>query len=241
MALFECGFLAGGPDDQGKSNQIFNATLVPVRSTSTTLSVPFQGGWAFALAANADGDLYSWGVNHMTVRGKKSTPVEIEEGSDPNVPHLVTKNATAVGVGFDFAVVITPGGVLGLGPPFGSTEADKPLSLAPISVPQRVRCAAGGERHALLLGESGAVWMLGKHETFSAAGNPPNSLIKYTGALTFGEPCKVVDGNCTAVAAGARHSLVVQADGGLLAWGCNVHGQAGSGAEGGEVAAPKLV
>lgn len=76
MALFECGFLAGGPDDQGKSNQIFNATLVPVRSTSTTLSVPFQGGWAFALAANADGDLYSWGVNHMTVRGKKCATQE---------------------------------------------------------------------------------------------------------------------------------------------------------------------
>lgn len=72
MPILECGFLAGGVDDPTSSKDIFSAAPVVVGGPQgASLTVPFQGGWGFALAATSQGRLYSWGVNQATVLGKQ--------------------------------------------------------------------------------------------------------------------------------------------------------------------------
>ena len=110
-------------------------------------------------------------------------------------------------------------GQLGLGS--GRCDVTRPTRLA---LGRRVASVAAGAHHSLCVCDDGSLWAWGK-----AADHQLGTRVDDVMAPA---PARVqLEGDLRArqVAAGAAHSLAVDADGGLWSWGRNAHGQLGHG------------
>ena len=110
-------------------------------------------------------------------------------------------------------------GQLGLGS--GRCDVTRPTRLA---LGRRVASVAAGAHHSLCVCDDGRLWAWGK-----AADHQLGTRVDDVMAPA---PARVrLEGDLRArqVAAGAAHSLAVDADGGLWSWGRNAHGQLGHG------------
>ena len=94
----------------------------------------------------------------------------------------------------------------------------------PLALGRRVASVAAGAHHSLCVCDDGSLWAWGK-----AADHQLGTRVDDVMAPA---PARVrLEGDLRArqVAAGAPHSLAVDADGGLWSWGRNAHGQLGHG------------
>ncbi|MBH8559362.1 RCC1 domain-containing protein [Hymenobacter negativus] len=204
----------------GLSNNTSQNTPQRVGTGTTWASV--AAGTSHTVAVRSDNTLYAWGLNDNGQLGLGNT-------TNQNAPQRVgtdTNWATASAGGSHTLAVKTDGslwawgsnanGQLGI----GSTTAK--------SAPQRVgsgtswASVAAGTSHSLAVQADGSLWAWGA--------NASRQLGLGSTTADQNTPQPVGSGtNWLSAAAGDAHSLAVQADGTLWAWGSNANGQLGLG------------
>jgi alpha-tubulin suppressor-like RCC1 family protein len=123
-------------------------------------------------------------------------------------------------------------GQLGDGTVGGSSLTPTPVEEAPGVNLGHVVGLSAGALHSLALGDDGIVRAWGRNDQYQLG-------IGELAPVYEPHPVEVQQlAGAIAVAAGARHSLAVLADGTVWAWGRNAEGQLGTGSPSGPVAAP---
>jgi len=97
------------------------------------------------------------------------------------------------------------------------------------SPPPSTRKLAAGDEHSLFVGAQGKVFAWGNNGTQGRLGQGTTGGYTSTVSRVLNEAGSGQLTNITFVAAGDKHSLAIDADGFLLAWGANVYGRLGDG------------
>jgi hypothetical protein len=230
--VYQCGFLAG-PPGAGAAEPACSkdgaGALLPV-AADPSLASAFPGGWGFALGADGAGAPLAWGVNLATMLGRKSGP-DADAATDPAAAARVAGGAPAAAAagGFDHALVVQDGAIAAFGPGLSAPGG----LLARVALPgARAAAVAAGEHHSLALTDDGRVFAWGSNRE-GQLGAPGVGAASKEPVLVLGPGSgRHGDAVVTAIAAGARHSLALDAAGRCLAWGWALHGQCGAPAGG---------
>jgi alpha-tubulin suppressor-like RCC1 family protein len=185
--------------------------------------IQLSSGWTHTLALDAQHRVWAWGNNasgQLGVSGSAvADPVALDlplEGAEGFV-QIVARADHSLALRSDGAVWAWGDdmwGQLGIG-------AASPTALPTrVPVPNGVVLVAAGERHGLALDRDGAVWAWGQN-LHGELGVPPTDQLTLTPAVV---PSVI---GPVSIAAGGFHSLAVDVDGGLLAWGSGYRGQLG--------------
>ncbi len=170
------------------------------------------------LALTTDGTVYAWGDNSSGqlgdgTRANRETPVAVATGAV----------SIAAGQVHSYALMLD-GKVESWGDnSYGQLgQAGVPHLLTPTKIPNLAGVSelAAGAFHVLALKSDGSLVTWGDN-SFGQLGDPSALPSRSTPTSLSGIT------NLTAIAAGARHSLALQSDGTLLAWGENRSGQLG--------------
>jgi alpha-tubulin suppressor-like RCC1 family protein len=181
-----------------------------------------SGGWNYTLALKSDGSVWSWGGNDDGELGNGTSA----ESLAPHGVKTLSSGVVAIAAGWDAGVALKSDGSvwtwgkndrgqLGDGTNVSSSTPTRVAALK-----GRVTAIAAGLDFVLVLMSDGTVWGWG----FNYAGQLGNG--DYTDSPTpvavQGLTAKVV-----AIAAGKAHSLAIEADGSVWAWGDNGSNQLG--------------
>jgi alpha-tubulin suppressor-like RCC1 family protein len=198
----------------------------PVPGTYTQLAA----GQAHSLALQANGSRWAWGDNFY---GQLGTPTNTgTHTANPTPAQVGTASYTQLAAGYDFDLALRQDGTLWawgrntsgqLGNSTGIGTDDATPTPTQVGADLYTQLAAGAQ-HSLALRTNGSLWAWGNN-FYGQLGNTTN-----TGANTANPSPTQVAGTYTRLAAGLGHSLALQADGSLYAWGDNAAGQLGSGA-----------
>lgn len=219
---------------------LFSITLPVAASTvepkadlsSEAVAASLSAGLLHSAMINYDGQLYVWGDNTYGQLGLTGD----EYIDSPQWLELSDK-ASQVSLGaYHSLVLLTDGTVWSFGRNafgqlgIGSTQnAGKPVFVEGLP---RIIAIAAGSLHSLALGADGSVWAWGNN-TNSQIGNVESETIKGTGGQVLGSRCpkpiQIVTAGAVAIAAGGLHSLYLDDDGQVFAWGDNSKGQLGDG------------
>ncbi len=193
-------------------------------------------------AAADEGVVWAWGFNNYGQLGNGANTV-----NSPAPAQVVNlRGATMVRAGTNFSVALRDDGTVWtwgvnhLGQ-LGTSSASEtcgagdtllPCSRTPLQVGglSGVVTVAAGDRHALALTRDGTVWAWG-YNPFGQLGatSQETCALANTDLPCSRTPLQVVGlSGVTAVGAGSRHSLAVQSDGTVWAWGLNSSGQLGT-------------
>ncbi len=216
------------------------------------------GGQDFSLALDAGGGVLAWGSNGSARTGQGLTwgstyfALPVLRGDDPAFPPLDGIRGIAAGMGFGMArepnALEEPAGEGRV----GAWEANSQGQLGQGNTIQLTRAAlmrfadgtpvdhviamAGGEQHAAVVrwdpddaAQQGTVWCCG-NRYYGRLGNGAGGYGQQTSPvqvvrLDDGQPLTGIVG----VAIGAAHTLAVDLNGGVWAWGANDYGQLGQG------------
>jgi len=179
----------------------------PLRIMSDVIAV--SAGGSHAMAITADGGLWAWGNDGAT--RSRLEPVRVMD------------ETIAVAVGYFNTLSITTDGVL-----WTWISPDVGIPKAPVKVMDDVVYVSAGIRHMLAIRADGSLWSWG--------GNWDGQLGDGT-TTNRHTPVKIME-NVVAVSANSfvlmihdttAHTLAVQTDGSLWAWGRNRFGQLGDG------------
>lgn len=135
--------------------------------------------------------------------------------------------ATAVAVGEDRSLALTPAGVLSTGTTNSATRGGlglvddagdlaAALRWTPLPGTADVTAVAAGSDASLLLRSDGTVWSFGRNQ-YGAAGEPFGTPAESVWRLAPRPVAGLAD--VTAIATAYRHSLALEADGDVWAWG----------------------
>ena len=207
---------------------------VPVRGM-TNSAIAVAGGYCHSAAVSADGMVWTWGNNNYGQLGTGDM-------DNTRVPVLVQglTNAVAVAAGYFHTVVLLNNGTVWA---WGDDsfnqlgDGNRETSPTPARVPGLSNivaiCAAGN--HNLALDTNGHVWAWGMNDVYHpdilfSRANITGKFANADADDTDGWPA-MVGGltNVTGIAAGTSHSLALDSDGSLWAWGRNGSGQLGVG------------
>lgn len=194
------GVVAWGDNSDGQATPPAGATNV----------VAVAAGSAHSLALKADRTVLAWGNNDYGQRNPPASAqgaVAIAAGRSHNL--ALKADGTIVGWGYNLGGAAT--GVRGGGPGFVIFEG-RTLT--------NVVAMAGGSSHSLALRADGTVIGWGWNGDGEATGVPTTSS-PYFGAGVVTR----AGNNVVAIAAGESHSLALRADGTIVGWGLNSHGQ----------------
>ncbi len=195
------------------------ANSTPALVTGTYVQV--ASGSNGSLALQADGTLYGWGSNSyglLRSAASSSSPVPAAIGSA-----LPTRSIT---MGGSFGLAVRADGTLwGWGSNGSGQLGQNPSVLSQSTSPVRIGTdndwvmVAAGTSFALGLKDDGRLYAWGQNR-YGQLGSSTNN-----GTNTPVFTPTLVGSGYKYIAAGFMHSLGVQADGGLLAWGYNFYGQ----------------
>ena len=210
-----------------------------VGSVTLTVNAPWtqvSAGGNQTIALKADGNLYAWGSNIAGQLGDGS-------GTDRNAPVVVSGGNTPtwkqVAVGDQFAVAIRNGTTTGTGAGGGTlwawgnnqngrlgdgTQVNK---TAPVQIGKDSDWASVsvGLGHVLAIKTNGLLYAWGRNFNGQLGDGTTVGKLVPTKITIASAPTAT----WLAVSAGETHSLGIQKDGSLWAWGGNVYGQTGNG------------
>jgi alpha-tubulin suppressor-like RCC1 family protein len=225
----------------GQSPGALAQSLSPVQIGTDNDWVMVAAGTSFALGLKADGTLYAWGQNRYGQLGNSTN--NGTTAANPT-PALVGSGYKSIAAGFMHSLgVQADGSLLAWGYNFyGQIANPTPANQGntPNPTPRVVGAgyvaAAGGTFFSLALLADGTATAWGANDR----GQLGNSTNAGSGAINA-TPLAVTGGPYVALAVGGTHSLGLQADGTLSAWGNNASGQLGSPANGAVNVTPTVV
>ncbi len=207
---------------------------VPVAVSGLSEVTAISAGTTHSLALLANGTVKAWGSNSAGELGngtftKSTVPVSVTGLSE----------VVAISAGDDFSLALLASGTvmawgtgeigqLGNG---GTAGSNVPVAVSGLS---EVTAISAGFAHGLALGAGGAVKAWG-YNAFGQLGDGTSSGPEKCTASGKEVACAktpvAVTGllGATAVSAGERHSLALEAGGGVASWGANESGQLGNG------------
>jgi alpha-tubulin suppressor-like RCC1 family protein len=183
------------------------------------------GGRNFGLALKTDGTVWSWGVNDSGQLGdasltNRTRPVAVSFAVPvPQIAEVTAGHYHSLAVdtvGNAWAWGRNNNGQLGDGTTLKRTRPVRVGSLT------SVHFLAGGRDHSLALKNDGTVWAWGSN-AFGQLGDGTTTR-RLSPVQVLGLTRPVIQ-----IAAGREHSLALEDDGTVWAWGSNVYGQLGDG------------
>lgn len=207
-------------------------SLVPVQVSDIDNIIAITAGDGFSMALDGDsGAVWSWGSNASGILGDDSgvdqnSPVQVS-----GLTEVVFISANSTNLPFDWhhaLAVKGDGTVWAWGSNFrgklgDGTTTNRPTPVQVVDMADAIAVAAGTE-HSLALKSDGTVWSWGDG---SGLGYEIEGLYSATPGQV--DEAGEIFTNIVAVAAGANHSLALEAEGGIWAWGANNDGQLGDG------------
>jgi alpha-tubulin suppressor-like RCC1 family protein len=192
-------------------------------------------GNAHALALDREGNVWAWGDNSKGQLGRtgpgSSTPTKV--GLSQKIKFIAAGGAHSLAVDINGHVWAWGDNQFGqLGYPASSTPQTTPVRVQGTTAIIKV---AAGDKHSLALNTGGEIMAWGDDEWGQLGNSPPG---KGT-AIPERVPHRT---RVRSIAAGSLHSLAIEADNVLSAWGANPGGLLGVPPENGEVVyAPAFV
>jgi alpha-tubulin suppressor-like RCC1 family protein len=207
--------------------------LMPIEVKRLTGVTKIAAGDGFSLALRSDGTVWAWGSNYEGQLGNGTT-------TDSSLPVQVKglSQVTSIAAGDSHALAVRANSITALtsvwawgGGAFGDGAAHLPGLVTGITAPSIAGIAAG-TGYSEALGSDGSVWGWGAagfgQLGFNPGLNPVNNPVETIGA---GSPV-------TQLSAGLGHTLALQSNGTVLAWGANSSGQLGNGVTSGSPTPP---
>lgn len=186
-------------------------------------AVGVVAGFGFTAALKSDGSVWTWGSNAGGALGTGNTDASQIELA-PVQANLDGLPVTTLSAGFSHVVAVINGlvvawggneaGQLGVG-----TDVSTPWAQF-VPGPSQVVAVSAGVYHSMALDSSGGVWTWGNNIDGRLGDGLSGNIRPYAYRLP-GLPRMV------SIAAGARHSVAVAADGSVWAWGSNEFRQLG--------------
>ena len=196
---------------------------VPVTGMTNTMAIAAHGynaEWqqGLSLAVKADGTVWMWGSSGQF--GFGSSPVRVAGIS----------NATAGAVGNNHALVLLDDGTVRAWGSDGADQLGDGMGIdsdIPVRVPglSNIVAICAGSYHSLALASDGTVWAWGDNG-YGQLGDGGVNSYHSDGPIMVARLTNVV---VVEIAAGDEHSMVMDSNGRLWAWGDDKYGQLGDG------------
>jgi len=197
--------------------------------------VSVAAGANHSLALDSDGKVYAWGHNGNGQLGNNSTtsssvPVQVDTSGV-----LAGKTITAIAAGGNHSLALdSEGKIYAWGSnTFGrlgnnsTTDSSIPVQVdtSGVLAGKTITTIAVGDAHSLALDSEGKVYAWG-YNTFGQLGN--NSTIGSIVPIQVNASGVLAGKTITAIAAGYNHSMALDSDGKIYAWGSNGQGRLGN-------------
>ncbi len=203
-------------------------------------------GSSHSFAVDSDGNAYGWGSNIDGELGNGSRGNHFEVPLPAVAGLLAGKRVTAMALGGDFSVALADGelfswgdnsyGQLGIGSE-SPTDRLFPVEVAGLAG-EHVGAVSSGERHTLALTSDNEVFAFGSNASGKIGDGTTTDA---RSAVRVGLTGAMAGKKIIAIAAGGSHSLALDEDGNVYAWGDNDEGQIGNGSAGTDVLVPVQV
>jgi len=235
LALRSDGTVWGwGRDGFGQlgDGQGYYYQLTPVQVTGLTGVTKIAAGGSFGLALRNDGTVWAWGDNPVGELGNGTTTRSLAPVQVKGLSHV-----TSIAAGGWASLAIRASGITALTTLWAwggnldgqlgdgtTTNHLTPEQVTGITAPG-IAAITAGEDFAEALGSDGSVWGWGDDQVGQLGFAPPAASflilkpVETTGAGSL----------ITQLSAGAGHTLALQSNGTVLAWGANEWGELGNG------------
>ena len=193
-----------------------------------------SAGASYSLALDSDGSVYAWGMNYKGQLGDgtathRHLPVQISEGSI-----LEGKDIVSVSAGAHHSLVLDSDGKVYAWGSNGSgqlgdgttTNRRSPIQVGGVLEGKEIVSVSTGNEHSLALDSNGNVYAWG----WNADGRlGDGTTTDRHSPIQISEGSILEGKDITSVSAGMNHSLALDSDGKVYAWGWNDYGQLGDG------------
>jgi len=198
--------------------------------------IALAAGWDFSLALMSDGTVFSWGFNGNGELGLGSSDYQDIHYLPQKIPYL--SNIVAIAAGWNHALALDgDGNVWAWGNNyFGQLGNGEIRNKFPYGepVPVKVRglsdivAVAAGEGFSLALTRDGKLYAWGSNVN-GELGVDNSKLADWQNARAIPIPWRVEISAVRSIATGARHAVVLDADGSVWTFGSDSRGQLGDG------------
>lgn len=247
-ALVVQAFSTGIVAAKAVGTETINATQdTIVGSVTLTVNAPWtqvSAGGNQTIARKADGNLYSWGSNIAGQLGdgsstNRNAPVVVSGGNVPVWRQVSVGEQFAVGIKAGSGTATATGGTLwawGFNQNGRLGDGTQIARSAPVQIGKDTDWAfvAAGKAHVLAIKTNGFLYAWGRNDKGQLGDATVIDKLVPTRITTTAVPVAT----WLAVSAGETHSLGIQKDGSLWAWGGNVYGQVGNAGRTDVIAGP---